>query len=96
MATPEEKELLEFIFGEATCTNSRALEAIDRFAIALLAALLYVIFSIPAVDRFMSNGIPHQGYKIFFIGLIIFIIVLIFNNILTNLRSDQTFCEFTK
>jgi len=58
----------------------------QSYVVAIVAALLFFLFSLPPLIRFLQRSLPHEIYRLIGFSLIILIIVFLVDR-LFSLRS---------
>lgn len=89
----EQKHILHVVLGDRTCNQSKIDKSINYIAFAIIAAIIFFILWIPAVDNALRGVVPDYTMRLLFKTLLFFLIIYLLDRAFCNWRQDQVFCE---
>ena len=91
--TEEQLNLLKIALGEKKCNQSNLDKSINYLALAIILTLIFILLLLPGIDNILACLIPDFCQRFLFKVLLFFLLVYLFDRIITEWRNDQVFCE---
>ena len=88
-----QEHVLHQVLGPKACNQSKVDKSINYLAFAIIAAIIFFILWIPAVDRALADVIPDYTMRLLFKTLLFLLIIYLLDRIFVHWRENQVFCE---